>query len=67
MSYEGPYPEEIRVKKVDEFYKAKPMAIACDLCVVEITPDARDRSCEETGFRLCGFCLAIYMARERIK
>lgn len=55
--------EEARRAKIDAFYAANPDKMACDYCVKEISRGQVERSCELTGFRMCGICLALYVAR----
>ncbi len=55
--------EEERKEKITAFYDKNPDGFACDYCVKEISREQVERSCELTGFRMCGICLALYITR----
>ena len=57
------YSEEIRRKKIGEFYERNPGALACDECVKEISREQAEIALEITGLRYCGICLTMVLAR----
>lgn len=57
--------ESERQGRIDAFYSMHPRDVACDNCVRQISIEQMERSTEETGYRLCGFCLAVELARRR--
>ena len=55
--------ESERQARIDAFYSMYSQEVACDNCVKKISMDELERSLKKTGYRLCGFCLAVELAR----